>query len=104
MPSRDRVGDSNHYYPTSIAMLSQCLQIGYKVSPQVMQKTIDSVIEMVSQYSNLTNTFLNSLIKIQTNVLSGYGNLYVPLRAPQCTPPPPCLGCVTLPVQVRSRN
>ena len=104
MPSRDRVGDSNHYYPTSIAMLSQCLQIGYKVSPQVMQKTIDSVIEMVSQYSNLTKTFLFSLTQIQKNVLSGYGNLYVPLRAPQCTPPPPCLGCVTLPVQVRSGN
>lgn len=76
--------DSNHYYPTSIAMLAQCLQQGYQVPPAVMQKTIDSVIEMVSQYSNLTLTFLNALQAIQKNVsgqaiqknvLSGYGNL-----------------------------
>jgi hypothetical protein len=75
LPSRDRVMDSNHYYPTSIAMLAQCLQQGYQVPPAVMQKTIDSVIEMVSQYSNLTLTFLNALQAIQKNVLSGYGNL-----------------------------
>ena len=77
LPSRDRVMDSNHYYPTSILMLQQCLQKqgGYQVSPQVMQKTIDSVIEMVSQYSNLTKTFLSSLVAIQTKALSGYANL-----------------------------
>jgi hypothetical protein len=75
LPSRDRVMDSNHYYPTSILMLKQCLQIGYQVPAQVMQKTIDSVIEMVSQYSNLTKTFLKSLTDIQSTVLSGYHNL-----------------------------
>ena len=68
LPSRDRVMDSNHYYPTSIAMLAQCLEKGYTVSQMVMQKTIDSVIEMVSQYSNLTVPFLGSLSTIQTNV------------------------------------
>jgi len=75
LPSRDRVMDSNHYYPTSILMLKQCLQIGYQVPALVMQKTIDSVIEMVSQYSNLTKTFLKSLTDIQSTVLSGYHNL-----------------------------
>jgi hypothetical protein len=67
--------DSSHYYPTSIAMLAQCIQYGYAVPPAVMQKTIDSVIEMVSQYSNLTMTFLSALQAIQKNVLSSYGNL-----------------------------
>jgi hypothetical protein len=49
-------------------MLAQCLEKGYTVSQMVMQKTIDSVIEMVSQYSNLTAPFLSSLSTIQTNV------------------------------------
>jgi hypothetical protein len=49
-------------------MLAQCLEKGYTVSQMVMQKTIDSVIEMVSQYSNLTVPFLGSLSTIQTNV------------------------------------
>ena len=75
LPSRDRVMDSNHYYPTSILMLKQCLQIGHQVPAHVMQKTTDSVIEMVSQYSNLTKTFLSSLVAIQTKALSGYANL-----------------------------
>ncbi len=83
LPSRDRVMDSNHYYPTSLSMLSQCLQYGYQVSPSVMQKTIDSVIEMVSQYSNFTNTFLASLVAIQKNAVSGYHNLSVQVRASQ---------------------
>ncbi len=75
LPSRDRVMDSNHYYPTSILMLKQCLQIGYQVPALVMQKTIDSVIEMVSQYSNLTKTFLKSLTDIQSTVQKVYPNL-----------------------------
>jgi hypothetical protein len=80
LPSRDRVMDSSHYYPTSLAMLSQCLN-AYLNPPQykdVLRKTIDSVIEMVSQYSNLTNTFLLSLRKIQSEVDQGvYQNMYV---------------------------
>jgi len=74
MPSRDRVMDSNHYYPTTLTMLSQCLT-SYVVPTAVMSKTIDSVIEMVSQYSNLTKGFLGSLQAIQKNVLTSYANL-----------------------------
>ncbi len=88
LPSRDRVMDSNHYYPTSLSMLSQCLQSGYQVSQPVMQKTIDSVIEMVSQYSNLTKTFFDALTKIQIDVLKTtvYANLCVLLHLQLCAP------------------
>jgi hypothetical protein len=80
--------DSNHYYPTSLSMLSQCLRFGYQVSQPVMQKTIDSVIEMVSQYSNLTKTFYDALTKIRNDVLKTtvYANLFVLLRSLPCVP------------------
>ena len=53
-----------------------------------MQKTIDSVIEMVSQYSNLTKTFYDALTKIQIDVLKTtvYANLFVLLRSLPCVP------------------
>jgi hypothetical protein len=68
--------DSTHFYPTTLTMLGQCLT-SYVVPQAVMSKTIDSVIEMVSQYSNLTKSFLSSLQAIQKNIVTSYANLYV---------------------------